>query len=357
MSLSSHRITDFFPSRKRKRTQSLDRSTWQRSFDMRRTSRYGKSRSRKYGKGKLRYARRGKSVRRPVRKSRVRRRNAGLTRKKLLNMLTVPNYWSAQSAFQIKVPVPGATGKTVSYNTNAYSMPRITDLVEIATAIEPNPTSTNLKLTFTQLLLRYEYSNMDITSTYLTAYFCRARRDVPDTLNYFSPVQIMEDGWADNNYSVGSRGVLGFDELNLDPFKSFKFCHYFNIYKVKKLKLQGGESGKLAVKCKSRVLNMADAFTKSGGDQATWSAYSKLWSHVKGSKFILFRVEGEIGNQETTKTNITATAPRVNFITSYNYTYKRISESRSDLIVGPVAGFTGGAAEQVTEQGQQDVVP
>lgn len=318
---------------------------------------YGRTRSGKSRKGKLRYRRRGKPVRRVIRKSRVRSRNVSISRKKLLNILTVPNFYNAQEAWQLQVPATTNAGKGVQYGCVAYSIPTVPHIQAIATLINPSPSHTNMKVYFTNMFLRYEYSNMSLASCYLTAYFCRSRRDVPDTLNYYNPIVIMQDGWADRGFDSTGRGVLGDDELNLDPYKSFKFCHYFKIYKVKKLKLQGGESGKLAVKCRSRILNMSDLFTKSGADQATWANYSRLFAHVKGSKFILFRAEGEVTNLENTKTAVTATAPRVNFITSFNYTYKRISESISDLNVGPATGFTAGSVEIITEQGQQDVVP
>lgn len=355
----SSRITDYFPRRKRRFPSSdFVRAVRPRLVkDMayartRRSSRYTKGRKRLFSRRRG-YRRRGVGYR-----SRRRRPFSSInySRKKLLDILTVPNYATFQQGFQAVVdPTLASSGKPVRYAAPNGSIPHRDHIRVIANHMYSAPTSALLKFFLTKMVLRYEYSNMSLGTTYMTAYFCRVRRDLFNTQNQIDPLVILEKGFDETAHAVSGGDVL-LESSDVSPFQSKRFVQYFHIYKTKKLKLQGGESGKLAVKIGRSMVIQANEWLQKTGDSETFLTMQQILAHKRGGKFILFRIEGEVTNNEADKTQVTATSPRVNFISHYHYTYKSIVDSVTNLHVADSVGIsTALAPEIITEQGQQDI--
>lgn len=324
------------------------------------TMAYGRTRGKTYKSKRRSRSRKRRPIRRRTRIKRP-RSNINNKRKALLRILTVPNYWNAQEAYQAVVPAPtAATGKSIIYEAPDHSTPRVIDLQAIANVITPAPTHASLKYHLTKVTARYEYSNMSLATTYLTAYFCKVRHNIPDLSGSYSPLIVLGDGFAANNYNnTGtSRGQLGLTDSELTPFQSSRFCSLFKIYKVKKLKLQGGESGRLTVKQpRMWTLNMDDIVTQTNvATMTTFPLMARYYSHLKGARFILWRIEGEVTNNDAVKTQITNTSPTVNFITHYHYEFKWMSDTHSNIYTQAAVGFSNPVApEIITEQGQTDI--
>lgn len=293
---------------------------------------------------------------RPAVRRRVRRptRRANLSRTKVMEMITVPNTSIYQTGFTA-VPLDNASGlgKACIYTSGLVCLPDQDHLIKIASTIRPTITNTDMKYHLTQQLLTYEYSNMSIGTCYLTAYFCKVRNNLPYSNSISDPVAVLKDGFANRGLDISNRGQVGVISAQLDPFSSPKFCTNFNIYKVLSKKLGGGQSGRLSVKNGTKhTVKMSNVVNQTAATQTTFAECGRLFAYQTGTKFILFKIEGEV----TTGANDTPTytKPRVQFIANHKYVWRYVSDDNSSLYVNTTTSVTvpPTLATVVTDKGQ-----
>lgn len=343
---------------------------------------YARAGRKSYTKGKRAGFKR-RSVNR-VRRGRSSRGVANNMRSKLLDILTVPQTLITADAKAVTVNFPttpvrpdGYYGKRCAWFSNFYSLPRVTDIVVMADDLKARdrPTvqadlenqSVAQKFFITSSTMRIEYSNLSKGTVYMTAYFCKLRKSIPQAYSFYDPLLMLSQGFADRKWqnTTDTRGSAALTHDDLTAFDSTTFTHWVKIYKVKNLKLQGGESGKLSVTTKRpRTIHMEDVVVATNSDYDSYVDMPLLYSHIKGGKFILIKFTGEITGFENLLIDppVTQTTPKMVFNTKYHYTYKQVARHESRISYNDSINTAGFADINrpnvdipviVTEQGQQ----
>lgn len=307
-------------------------------------------------------------------------------RSKLLDFLTVPQTLYTSDSKRVDIvypeypPADGYYGKRCVYFANQYSLPRVNDITkmmdDLRTRIKTDPVmdvddqSVSQKFFITKNMMRVEYSNMSKATVYMTIYYCKVRKNIPSAYSLFDPLIMLSQGFSNRRITQTAsttRGVEGLTHDDLTPFDSPTFTHWVNIYKVKRLKLQGGASGRFSLVRKSvRTIHMDDIVVPTSTTAIDFADFPLMYSHLRGAKFPLVKVTGEVLSFDNAALTpaVTTTTPTVVFNTSYHYEYKQATNQYSRLQYSDsvqTAGFdrianpTQGTAHVVTEQGQQRV--
>lgn len=295
-------------------------------------------------KGIVRKSRR-KSRRKSTRKSTRKSRGTKLSRRKLLKILSVPNWWVQEVAESVTVPAASAVfGSGVEYHASLgpvrgggfvlghYSTYDIDTLFKIAhTVLGVGIVARNFKFFVTRVIMRYRVVNASNGYVNCTAYFCRFRQDIPDQLGYNDIQKILDQGFINNGYNDGMRQ----DELT--PFQSGVFCELCKIQRVRHIKLEAGKMISLSVvERKSRAFNLGKYVLSNGSND--WSTVQQIFTFIKGSRFILFKFTGQMATNTLTGTT-TFTAPKVQVQVLHRTQYTYIPDVQTNINVTDAIGI------------------
>lgn len=148
--------------------------------------------------------------------------------------------------------------------------------------------------------------NQDTAFVNITMYMCMPRRDFPqDNASASSLVSLIGSGFTTNGFTGGSTNSQG------TLFNSKDFCEYFKVMKSYKFRLQPG--GVRRFNLKGRPRRIGKAWATSNTAPEMHRGYTKFW---------VFRLEGQVANDNTTKTNVGLSGSKVDLLAYERYTYR-----------------------------------
>lgn len=199
----------------------------------------------------------------------------------------------------------------------------------------------------------YEIRNQSNETVYITAYICTSRQNAyfapDDTTN--NPKNIyyyLATGWSERGFDVNNQQPEN-DAMRVDiftPFMSRQFCHQFKINKVEKFKIEPGKIKKKSLALRWRKYIPADLTIPTGGGSA-WVAKQRKFDTLKGERFILFKLHGNVAGQATQTTIekwVTQTTPTVVMRTFRRYWGKHFPQTKKPVVYYPPFGHTGAGA-------------
>lgn len=311
--------------------------------------------SRLSSRSRKRRSRRVRRSRKPSRKSKRLNRKYGskVLRKRLLNILTVPNNYIVSFGDIEQTPAASATtGKGVVYFTgsgvnssgtqllNNQCIDNINRLQAVAFQIDPTANARNLKWFRVEDVIKYQLINQSNGHANIVAYYCRVRENILSSgQNYFNIINLLDAGFKENAVSDG----LVRDEIT--PFQSLKFCGFIKISKVKKFVMSPGEELSLSLKTfKVRTIVMQKFFNANG--TTTWKATAPDYQWIKGNKFILFKLTGQPADNAVGG-GFTFTAPKIDMSTTTRMVYKWVQDDVENILEANAVGITAGVAPTI----------
>lgn len=198
---------------------------------------------------------------------------------------------------------------------------------------------TETKFTIHRSFHEHSLSNMSNGTAMLTIYYCICQRDVINVQNQQSLVTILGDGFFQRGFGAG-KGVTnsGVYDASLTPFDSHKFCSYFKVYKTETCNMDPGQTIKRKLIMGPKRINIDHYTTQTAANQSTLTA-DLNFSHRKGEKILLFKLEGQPAN--TAGGKMTFTSPAVDMITLCNYSYQAINRQAPIITKANAIGFDG----------------
>lgn len=168
----------------------------------------------------------------------------------------------------------------------------------------------------------------------IKAYYLKARGNVPclnQNADYINLYQYITNGFVNNTGgpdNLPSNSEF-FHDCSKSPYDSFDLCSAFKIYKVKSKTIHQGGMAKFGVRTRTHMYKPMDIFYSGGSNSASsWQSTQggQKYNWVKGTKFILFRLEaspaGWGGTQATYSKIIQMTTPTVIMETQFVYKHK-----------------------------------
>lgn len=268
-----------------------------------------------------------------VRKRTARKKpNASAMRKKLLDILTVPNSLSQQLGEQyICNPSSGSYGQG-----QIYAAPGVSSTANVAGTLVPNiltqiayivnPNQTNLKYELTEQIIDFELSSQSNAPALLIRYTCMARDRIVNTLSYDNPLNILGQGFSNSGINATStdRTNSGLLKADLTPFQSPDFCQNFKILQTKRFTMMPGKPLHMSLTDKKvYVIHPNTLMNLSNGQ--TYSTGTLVYSYLKGTKFYVFQIQGVVSDNNGT--SIVTTAPKIDCLIKWRYTYKYINDN------------------------------
>lgn len=147
----------------------------------------------------------------------------------------------------------------------------------------------------------YTLRNQSTEDEYLTAYWCKARRDVtlrtptPASTTVYNLYQFLARGFAQSGIDPFENLATtndGMEDVMLTPFQSIEFTRNFKIVKTKKIKLDAGGSRRFFYGAKTRLIRPDDYFLFDDADDSslTWSTCPERCNFNRHTRFILFQL-------------------------------------------------------------------
>lgn len=201
----------------------------------------------------------------------------------------------------------------------------------------------------------YTLRNQSNETVRLTMYYCRCRKD---TLRYNGTnrenlINYLGQGFSENGYNVAnadySNAAVTTDNMN--PRQSRLFCRTFKIFNQKRITIPPGESVSRSIFYRWRKHTPADYVLTS--DAATaFASRTRRYGHIKGEKFILFKLHGNIagvaGQTDITKL-IAQTTPTVIMKTERRYWHKHFPRPLGSVITFTGHGVSAGAGSIIID--------
>lgn len=198
-------------------------------------------------------ARRRRIGRRPRRRTRAarggrrrrpRRNVATLVRKIISNQTKEPHTLQYHNAAKFTSAIGT---KSWSSGTVFLDRQHMWDMYTKAITGGSTPTTRQMiadKFVLDRASLEMNITNADPHQCYLSMYYCRPRRDIPNLAGMSNILGMLQEGWKNAGIGRAESGTTeAYDKsLTLTPFMSSTFCRYYQIYKVKKILLRPGET-------------------------------------------------------------------------------------------------------------------
>lgn len=331
--------------------QRTDRSRMARDFDtrlatLRTTQTRGASRT-KSGRRNTR----GKK-RRFTKKG---RKTGGLTRRRILNLITVPNWWVQEIGDNIVITTASGTiGAGTTYFTSTgplnggavagahhmttYDLPT---MFRIAGEIQGAATiAQNIKFFVPKVVLRYRLINHSNGYVNCTAYYCMFRTDITNEEGSQNIVDgILREGFTQSGAPNGQFQ----DELT--PFQAVGFVELVKIQRVRKFKIEAGQQWSISLKeSRIRTMNLAKYFVSNSTE--VWAGVVPDYEFCRGSRFILFKFTGQPATN-ITGGGFTFTAPRILIHTIHRVQYKTILDDRVNVHTTDAIGIATGVDPRI----------
>lgn len=316
------KISDYYASRKKRHnTGGRKTGTKTRSRMVRRL-----------GKGRIR---KGRGMGRRSRHSRIKKGSHVKTTVGNLRTLT------QQIIDRVSVPThsgtagtPDNVGKQCTYyypgvnQQTSFSLGGVPHCISMASILEVDEASlfvgTNT-LSETTYLVKdsqqtYDIVNCSNGAARLTIYYIRCKMDVLNGQSQGNPLATMGDGFFQRFYGQ-TRGPsnAGIFACDLTPFQSHKFCQYYTVYKQEVVLMDPGSMQTRRLVTGSYPVNMSHYTTQTATGQSSLNA-TQDYSHRRGEKFLLIKLEGQPANDSAY--NLTYTNPAIDVDCRCSYTYQ-----------------------------------
>lgn len=330
-----------------------------------RKRRHGSSRFAKRAVSRMRRTRRPRVVkprfRRRVRRFASKRRHGrgksvAAKRARLLSAITPPrvyatqigDIWQATANVLTELPIlyAGSTSQnpqTSSIVANSNSTYCINHIWNIALAM-PIPAASNQsnnaignlttglndRFIVTKAIMTHRMNNVTNVPCFVDMYYCICRKELPNLASNIIFTSVLSEGFAANGHPTVALTTDPMQKDELTPFQSTTFCEYFKIYKVRKMTLMPGRTRTVSISSrKPKWFNMSNYLNQTSQTE-TYLTTTRTVSWVRGSKFILFKLKGDIiSNPDTPTTNVTGAVCKVDVVTNNRLTYKVVSPNKT----------------------------
>jgi len=308
----------------------------------------------------------GRTTRRKTRRFKKKgRKTGGLTRRRILNLITVPNWWVQEIGDNIVITTASSTiGAGTTYFTStgpingggvamAHHMTTydLTTLFRVAGQIQATGTvAQNIKYFVPKVVLRYRLINHSNGYVNCTAYYCMFRTDIPAEEGYQDLVdQMLREGFT----QAGAPNGQFQDELT--PFQATGFVELVKIQRVRKFKIEAGQQWSISLKeSRMRQFNLAKYFVSNSTE--IWENVVPDYEFCRGSRFILFKFTGQPATN-ITGGGFTFTSPRVLCHTIHRLQYKTIFDDRVNVTTTPAIGIATGVDPRIITEDTDLVTP
>lgn len=234
-------------------------------------------------------------------------------------------------------------------NSTLYPLMGIPDLTAIAHDVyQTDPENVgNVPLTLPCTKFRilgcnskYKFINQSNSQVNVDLFYCKSRRDIPNSWSMADLHAVLGDGFYQRGYgSTRGSGNEGSSLASLTPYDSSKYTSLFDIYKTEKCIVNCGCTITRVIKHGMRYINWEHYETP----QAPGSQPSQIYSHMKGEKFILFKItpnpavavgpSGQILN--------TYSEPLCQLQTINHYNYQGVNSQQPKIYKAPAIGYNG----------------
>lgn len=203
---------------------------------------------------------------------------------------------------------------------------------------------------------QYDITNCSDASSKLTVYHCTVKRDVVNVNSNYNFVSMLGDGYFQRGLITGGRGQAnqGLIDAAYTPFHSHKFCSYVHVGRVETIILDPGQVCKRTVKTGSYSVNMSHYTTSTAVGQTSGTA-TLDYSHRRGEKFLLIKVEGQAANDSAN--SLSFTSPAIDMITTLSYTFQAINRQAPTLTTFGAINFKIPTTVQIMEDETGAVIP
>lgn len=216
---------------------------------------------------------------------------------------------------------------------------------------------------------KYEIRNQSNEVVKLTCYTCTCRQDTqfrkvpttdpgpPITTSSNNIYNYLGTGFAENgmdiNNQTATNAYLQRDQFT--PFNSRYFCRHFKINKVSRMIIAPGGIRSMTLVSRWRKHTPAD-YVENTGSGTSWATRSRIYDDIKGERFILFKLHGNIGGidlQSTMEKEIGQTTPTVIMKTVRKYQFKHISRPNASTVDFTITGFDAGTASIIVDDDEK----
>jgi hypothetical protein len=250
--------------------------------------------------------------------------------------------WADPSGFTAAASTDGNCTGTYDVAHLALMASKL-DVTPFVTGIASVPTigTSNFHYEIVKTKVNHQLVNMQSGMANITAFKCRARRDLPNSQAYGNgPVSTLGLGWVQNGVAVPAAGNFA-----MTPFQSPLFCSGYKITSVRNYVLEPGQQLTLSFKQGKRAVSMQQL--SSVVDQTkTWLTANYDFCTAKGSEFYLFKISGQLLDFTATSTGPGYTTPKVFCTTTYNYEFKTAAQQK-ETIYKYNLGMNVGTAPQI----------
>lgn len=212
---------------------------------------------------------------------------------------------------------------------------------------------------------KYNVRSMTNEDVYLTAYYCKVRKDGVFLVNSAAAADEKRNiyhylslGFAQNGLNptqtAPSLNAYMKDKLG-SPFQSWKFIQNFKIHKIKKFKLSPGKETSLKINLKRMLWRPSDYIVIparfAGSTAGTWGSNFKSTELCKFQRFILFKLDSRIAHPETPATPnlgaLTNTTPTVIMSTHFTYRTRFVATEQSPDVIFTSINFQSTSNAQI----------
>lgn len=194
----------------------------------------------------------------------------------------------------------------------------------------------------------YTLRNQSNETVRITAHVCRCRVNTSrysGTLNE-NIYNYMGEGFAEGGQDVGNQAATnaGLTIDNIPIRTSRLFCRTFKIINQYTFKIKPGEYTTRKLYYRWTKHTPAD-YVRTTPDNVNWTAMERRYAHLKGEKFILFKLHGNIGGitpQTTLMKTIGQTTPTVIMQTQRHYWFKHFPVPNGAALTFVPIGIAGG---------------
>lgn len=233
--------------------------------------------------------------------------------------------------------------------TNGNSLFGVNHLLRIAGLINTAPGGLSDKFFVTHGVLRYNVCNMNNFRIFGIAWYCKVRRDLPNTGALDDAVHTLNDGFILNGY--GTDAVqLGPLQAELTPYQSSTYVQQFNITKKRNFQMKAGATRIFSLKSSRRWRCNPQVLIRPHDQLSTWLTAPKALSWQRGDRFILFQFSAQNAVNDGTNTQLVTPGGRITIHTINRIGYKVIQSNLTHIHVQAPLNFTlGNNPEFITE--------
>jgi len=205
----------------------------------------------------------------------------------------------------------------------------------------------------------YTLRNQSNETITLTGYVCRGRKD---TIRYVGSLteniyNFLGEGFAENGYNPGTstaaNSALTMDNMN--PRQSRMFCRNFKIVNQIKKVIGPGMSTKYKIWQRWRKFIPVD-YVHTDNLGRAWLDKTPRYSHIKGEKFVLWKLHPPIGgvvDQVTYQKQITQTTPTVIMQTTRHLWYKHLPRPLGSINTFEAFGIDDAVASIIVDEDEK----